>query len=277
MRTHGLRATYVAGCRCDACTTANRAYRKKLELHGTDLVDSEPVRQYVKLLRAAGVGRRTIARQAGVAQTVIDRLVGINRSRPEFRMRAETVAKILAVTADTSSYMPALGAVRRLQALVAIGWTQTALAHEIGWTLANLNNLTRKPGGIIRRATHDRIVAIYERLEDTPGSSTRAKNIARNKGWLPPAAWDDIDHDPTPTDVLPTPPRRRMNYAYGDHNPDTCDFCTEATWLYRNGEHPETIAARLGMTHDAFTRAVNRHGLKSLPGAVPLQTDRRTA
>lgn len=38
-RTHGLRSTYVAGCRCDQCRAANREYgRKKSRL--TDLTDA---------------------------------------------------------------------------------------------------------------------------------------------------------------------------------------------------------------------------------------------
>lgn len=28
MRTHGIRATYVVGCRCEDCTTANAVYMK---------------------------------------------------------------------------------------------------------------------------------------------------------------------------------------------------------------------------------------------------------
>lgn len=31
MRTHGVRATYVAGCRCDLCTKANRLYHRRLK------------------------------------------------------------------------------------------------------------------------------------------------------------------------------------------------------------------------------------------------------
>ena len=55
-RTHGLRSTYVAGCRCDQCRAANREYgRKKSRI--TDLTPAH--REAQRAAQEASVGAAT--------------------------------------------------------------------------------------------------------------------------------------------------------------------------------------------------------------------------
>ena len=165
-------------------------------MYGTTLVDSTAARQHVEKLREAGVGRRTIAEMAGVAESVIARLIGIDRSRPANRVTPETAAAILAIDIDSSSpYVDATGARRRIQSLGAIGWSQTAIADRIGWTVSNLNGITLGMTTQIRRSTHDLIAAVYAQLSHVEGPSNRSRNHAAVQGWPKPAAWDDIDTD----------------------------------------------------------------------------------
>lgn len=192
---HGTRSAYVKGCRCEDCTTANRRYAKTHGMYGTDLIDAGPVRAHLAQLRAAGVGRRTIAAESGVALTVVSRLLGIDTSKPATRVRIDTAARLLAVKPSAARVVEPLGARRRLQALTALGWSQHALARMLDTTPGHINVMLHGTGGAMYASTAARIAALYDELCGTPGPSKRSATTARLNGWLPPAAWDDIDTD----------------------------------------------------------------------------------
>jgi len=42
-REHGIRASYKAGCRCDACTEVQSAYNAARRAAAADVVEAEPV------------------------------------------------------------------------------------------------------------------------------------------------------------------------------------------------------------------------------------------
>lgn len=105
--------------------------------------------------------------------------------------------------------IPALGAQRRIQALMRLGWMATDIAEEAGWGRDHDNYVRRilkgqkgKPTRWLERATDATIRDVYERLSmrlpemNQYRARTRAK--AEAAGWPPPLAWDDIDTDPTP-------------------------------------------------------------------------------
>lgn len=93
--------------------------------------------------------------------------------------------------------MSPVGASRRLQGLVANGHPIAALARELG---TNERSIYRWMGGHARihRTRHNAIVALASALAEVPGTSRRARTIAHRHGWVPLAAWDDID-DPNET------------------------------------------------------------------------------
>lgn len=195
---HGLRSTYTKGCKCDPCRAANARYAKVAKYRSerglSTLVDAAPVRRHIEHLRANGMGRRTIAERSGVSETVINRLAGVDRSRPAQRTRPETARAILNVTSDQladGAFIDGIGTTRRIQALVAIGWTQTEQARLIGWTITNLNALAHGHDHKVTRRTANLINDLYNRLSMTPGPSQRARDIATRYGWAPPLAWDD--------------------------------------------------------------------------------------
>jgi hypothetical protein len=60
------------------------------------------------------------------------------------------------------------------------------------------------------------VAALYDDLSMTPPPETnqreriaasRSRNFARQRGWAPPLAWDDIDNDEAPATVDAPPPR----------------------------------------------------------------------
>jgi len=107
--------------------------------------------------------------------------------------------------------MSRIGTVRRLQALAAIGWTQTQIAGALGTTRQHVNKamsghveIGRRPGptysatGEVLRGealVHD----LYESLRDGPDHRHQMCGwLAKVNGWNPPAAWDECDiDDPT--------------------------------------------------------------------------------
>jgi len=198
MRQHGTRSCYKGGCKCEPCRKANREYVNATARCGwkPNLVDAGPSRAHVMGLQMEGLGRREIARRSGVSQTIVARLLGLDKSKPAKRVTPATQEALLRVQADTlapHSLVPILGSQRRLQALVAIGWTQSLLAERLGWSVANLSGITNGRRLFVTQKTASDIRALYEELSGTRGPSIRAVNHAIARGWPAPAAWEDID------------------------------------------------------------------------------------
>ena len=110
--------------------------------------------------------------------------------------------------------VPITGTRRRLQALHAIGWSQAKLAVLLGRQVRSIQQWVHTPDMQVERGTHNRVLALYEQLwNQTPPRASqfdrqpysRSLNYAAAHGWLPPAAWDDIDTDPEPPVAVPDP------------------------------------------------------------------------
>ena len=91
------------------------------------------------------------------------------------------------------------GTVRRLQALIARGWSIRHLGHRLGRTGPNMNRLMFGTDEVLL-ATYVAVKRLYDELWDAepPAASsdqkrarTRALNRAEREGWPPPLAWDD--------------------------------------------------------------------------------------
>lgn len=210
---HGTRNAYVCDrCRCRPCRSANTAAeraRNRAKLYGRygGLVDAEPVRAHVRELQAAGIGLQQIFRVSRVGGGVLTKLMyGTPRPdgtvRPPSRRVTPRVAeRILAVTvADLapSAIVDGTGTTRRLQALVTVGWSQSALARALGMSPVNFTRTIRSPRVLASTAAAVRV--LYDRLWDTPPAHdthreriayARARSHAAKQGWLPPLAWDD--------------------------------------------------------------------------------------
>lgn len=99
----------------------------------------------------------------------------------------------------------ATGTRRRLQALMALGWSLPAIAERLGDRGPNVRRLLSVER--LTRRFADRIATVYDALCMTrPAGHDRTSNaaiartriFAARRGWLPPLAWDDIDTDPEP-------------------------------------------------------------------------------
>lgn len=92
------------------------------------------------------------------------------------------------------------GTRRRLQALMAAGWTcqQIAAAHP-GWTPGKagrdaVQKLVQQQR--VRRSVAERVAVVYAQLEDQLGESVQTAARAKARGWPPPEAWrpEDLDN-----------------------------------------------------------------------------------
>ena len=224
MREHGTRARYVSGpdehgqagsgCRCAPCCGANRAaaaQRDRLILYGQwrPYADAARARRHARALGAAGIGWRRLGELAGVSSGAMSKLLygGPGSRPPSRRIRAETEQKILAVRPGPESLsggalVDATGARRRLQALVAAGYSQAALAARLGQLRSNFTGtMTRHH---VTAATARAVTALYDELWDVrPDESThrarisasRARNYAAARDWPVPMAWDEPEID----------------------------------------------------------------------------------
>ncbi|UOY03174.1 helix-turn-helix domain containing protein [Blastococcus sp. PRF04-17] len=220
---HGTRAAYVKDrCRCTDCTAANTAAsrtatRERIYGRWQPYVDAGPVREHIAALRAAGIGVERIAQLAGISVSHVRELAGRANPPGTQRVRPSTATQVLRIGIDDASRAPssrvdATGTHRRLQALVAIGWSTELLAAQLGRRPSSLcRSMT---GQSVTARTAQEIAALYERLWSTrpPRATTEqraAADAARAKaaaqGWLPPLAWDNIDVDPTPPTLTACP------------------------------------------------------------------------
>lgn len=230
---HGtLAAGRIDGCKCKPCrTTSNRymARRTRLMAYGQwhPFVDAQPVRDHLRALGAAGLGWMRASRLAGVSTGTVSRLLYGNTTRgtgPTKRVRPATAAALLAIRADIDTLadgaqIDAAGTHRRLQALIALGWTQAKLAKRLGMEKTQLSALLRDRRYVMVR-TARQVRALYNELWDqAPPETTsrervaanRARQYAADRGWVLPQMWDDdVIDDPAAGPEVAAPVRRTV-------------------------------------------------------------------
>lgn len=264
-------------CRCDECVedhNARESRRRRLKAYGrfdTGLVDAEPVREHVLDLIEYGIGYKRIADLAGVGVTGVRTLVwGRQDPGPRYgeipkRVGREKAEKILAVQPEIENMgsgrpVSAIGTHRRIQALVARGWSVSRINALLGWDPGSLHSKMRRDK--VSVATHLAVADIYEQIwnQQPPRQEwreriaySRSVRFAQRQGWLPPLAWDDIDTDPEPPrDTV------RQGRATADEVLDDVEFLLDA------GESPEQVAAIVGRKLGALTKLAERNGRREL-------------
>jgi hypothetical protein len=241
-------------------TTDTYTYFKQWRLDreagkGPRMVPSGPTADHIRSLVESGASQAGVARAAGLSPEVVSRLL----HRPRESVRVGTERCVLAVTMDAvlrrpdrAGFVPAIGARRRIRALLALGWTHAHITERMTGTGQISHVALHQRGQWISRATHDAIVAAYEELGMTPGPSDLSRRRARARGYAPPLAWDEdgID-DPQAVPDL------------GDAGRPSLDL-DEWAHLVRAGESPERAAERCGVTLSAVARAAYRAGRRDL-------------
>jgi hypothetical protein len=155
------------------------------------------LREHLRELRRAGMGRCRIASLSGLNESVV---YDAFRGR---RVTTATALRLLQVPFDPR-VVDATGSRRRAQALYAIGWDQKWQAGQVGWRFNNYYLIVHGKRAAVNRATAAAITDLYIAYRDQPAppgpAATRARNTAARYGWLGPDWWeagDDID-EPEP-------------------------------------------------------------------------------
>lgn len=204
-------------------------------------VDSGPTRERIALLRSRGMTLRMLA-ELGVSR------FGVRCIETNPRVRAATEQKVMSIPVPaelpTGAPVDATGTSRRLRALMALGYTTTQIADELGTVQNAVSAMAKRDR--VTAGTRAAVAALYERWHMTPGPSEVARQRARRAGYLPPLAFDDID-DPAETPVLE------------DRYVPFMERLAELEYLnIRRSEMPEW----LGIQAESFDRQLQRHGLK---------------
>lgn len=158
---------------------------------------------------------------------------------------------------EAVSRVNAVGTRRRLQAL-----------RRLGWTIAQLAELTRLHPHTIRAVSNDRnrtvtmatataVQDAYDATWDRPPQTRTAEELraveqarlhAIEMGWAPAMAWDDID-DP---DEAPQGVRPLLEPVHVT--------AEEAVQLLQAGLSPYEVATRAGVKVESLARRLRRHG-----------------
>ena len=209
---HGSYVMYtIHKCHCTECRKANRAYenhRIRQAAYGrSKFTPTVQVREHIDLLLNAGFGIRQIHKLSGVPQSTIGRIIYGRTERgegPAKRILKTTEEKILAVKPVLENLAPSqiidgTGTIRRLRALIAVGWSGPQIAARMGYSDTNFYHLVHSRERVYV-STALRVREVYDELwdQDPPQGTrferaavTRAKRTALALGWAPPMAWDD--------------------------------------------------------------------------------------
>lgn len=160
---HGARTRYVAGCRCEACVAANRAYRAKQRAayargERDVTVSTDRALAHLCALSAQGVGRKAVSEASGIALCVIEDI----KSGRKTRIRTSTQRRILAVTEGArmdGAHLPADQTKALIAELREEGFTARELARRLGYRTRHLDI-----GRFITYRNADRIKRLHTAL-----------------------------------------------------------------------------------------------------------------
>jgi transposase-like protein len=185
----------------------NVAYRRDRDAGQARYVDAAPVRSRLQGLVDAQVPLRTLGRVTGLSATTVRKILDGDQPRVQ-RATAARVARMSprdVYLSQSTGHVPRIGAARRVQALLAMGWPHHALGDA---GITNSAQIIGAAGELISIARWRQVRDVYDRLSMTPGPSPETRGWAAKLGYHPPLAWDEenID-DPRATpqhDAAPT-------------------------------------------------------------------------
>jgi len=262
----GTRAAYsVGGCRCAKCRQAMADYSRLRyrEMAYGRWQANEPAaasEAQIKAWHAAGFTLRDLIQATGLPEKVIsDLLYGLRKS-----VRGVTAQAIREAqpTRIATSRIPAVGSMRRLQALTWVGWPLIEVSARSGVSKSILSQARGGHRRMLAYGTHQSIVAVFDELWDQAPPDNQASRDAaaraRREGWAPPAAWDD--------DTIDDPRAKpfglvREGQATGPASTDPM-VLERIAELHRVGYNDREIATRLGYNTPDAVAALRRRHLK---------------
>lgn len=261
MAEHGTISRYKKRCRCEPCRAAWSTYNKnrlRQQAYGRwrPFEDATAAREHLLQLRASDMGLRRVAELSGIPFQMLGRI----RSGKTTSVRPATMFRIMAVQPGSvagGTPIDGTGTRRRIQSLVAVGWSVDAVAVTAGVSNWALHRCLREELTTARTATLVR--AAYDQMWDTcPPVGTKGQRIvaarsrarAEREGWVRPMAWsdDEIDNPSATPDGMSVEANKVKKLPDSD----------ELLWLVELGETDEAIAMRFGVKVKGVRQARHR-------------------
>lgn len=257
-RAYGRPDSGVPPCGCEPCLDAGRAYNTRRQalrqLGQPGRLPAKTAAAHVRRLLAAGMSWQDVLDATGVSRGAMANLL-----KDGARITITTHMRILAVPRPAArkpslQHVDATGTRRRLQALLRIGWSCEELGPLLGVSASRMAQLMKAEQ--VTLATRARVIAVYRRLEDTQGPSSRNVRRAERAGWPRPVDWDGMDiDDPT---VAPDAVKRA---------PRPLVVAEETEFLTGMGVARHVIAEQLGLNVESLERTLARARVMSEAGA----------
>ena len=158
---HGDRARYVAGCRCDLCRQANRAYlddyKAARKIEGRQTVPAHGVVEHLAKLRSSGVELTAIARMSGCSVHHL-RAVGRGEYARVTRRLHDGVLSIQPGDYSENSRVPVAEAHKLVAEIRARGVQVQTIAHALGYKYHHLSFAGRST--YVTKRTYRRLLVI---------------------------------------------------------------------------------------------------------------------
>jgi len=263
--TGGLHQCCHQGCIRPAVSAGECRHHNGVQSHWRTggFVDAGPVRRHMRALLDAGLSVRAIhcvtsVDHRALAQLVIGAPVG--GTWPQGRIPAADAQSILAIPVPRNAVtagpegeamsaleVPAIGTVRRLRALIAIGHDPADIGQQIDLTDVELAELLCGAPVMVDAAVARRAADLFAELQMTPGPCAVCRDEAVQHGWSAPLAWDE--HSIDNPGAAPQRPRRQVLWD------------ERYLELRAMGYDKTDIAERLGITMDSLYRQLQRYGM----------------
>lgn len=152
-------------------------------------MDATPLRKRLKLFTNAGYSVAAVARAVDLPAPTLY-CIESGQTRRCTPVIAERVMNVTAGEVKrTSVLLDATPTVQRLQHLMVMGWTQTAISAEAGISQA-LVSLLLLGGQKVTPETEILVHRCFKRLWQVDGGSARARAHALRRGYQSIMAWD---------------------------------------------------------------------------------------
>lgn len=202
-RAKGRPSASIKGCPCRPCRDAENRYGKRrryLNATGRTInVPAEPIAQHLDNLFAAGAGWTQLAAATECSSSVLCSI----RKRQQPIVRRTVANRILAVQPGDAippgRPVPAIGSIRRIQALLAAGHRCKDIAEASDLDGSTIRILLNDQPDKTTRHVAERLASGYSKLAATPGTFARSLNRATREGWHTIEYWEDVDRIDDPT------------------------------------------------------------------------------
>lgn len=161
--------------------------------HG--FVDAAPARAHLAQLRASGNGWDALTKLTGLS---LPTLKYLGQWTENGTCTLDTQDRVLAVRVPSGlvaggALVPAVGTVRRIRGLMWLGWNQPTIAARLGMKAPQEVSSLICRRKWARASTAVKVAGLFDELQWQVGPYPYPARFARQRGWFPPAAWDDID------------------------------------------------------------------------------------